>query len=387
MTKGTKMQFRPAQRSEAKPLIGLYSESGAGKTYSALLLARGFVGPTGRIGMIETESGRGEAYADPNEYPDLAGDGMATNYEVLSLREDFSPRTYGEAITAAEQAKFDALIIDSASHEWESAGGVLDMAANNQAGGKKGVLVWQQPKIDHQRFFMLRFMQTPIPLVILCMRAKYPMREVPKPNGGKEWIRSEHLDPKQSEDILFEMFVHGWIGRDDNVFHLTKCTSKALEPIFGGGRPISLDTGKMLSEWAAGTTGEDHLSGAREAATQGKDALQAYWKGLTQPQRATVKPFLDELKATAIEADTPDEPEEELFDKEAGLEAFVNHSSTTHPYLLSAGPELLSLNTEEAIDAWWDQEAENREQLPEDVLAAITAMRDERLAKLSSEAA
>jgi hypothetical protein len=33
--------FRPAKRSEAKPLIGLYAESGAGKTYSALLLARG----------------------------------------------------------------------------------------------------------------------------------------------------------------------------------------------------------------------------------------------------------------------------------------------------------------------------------------------------------
>src|SRR5215472_5863573 len=54
--------FRPATRAEAKPLIGLYSESGCGKTWSALLLARGFAGPLGRIGMIETEAGRGEAY-------------------------------------------------------------------------------------------------------------------------------------------------------------------------------------------------------------------------------------------------------------------------------------------------------------------------------------
>ncbi len=103
-------QFRPATRSEAKPLIGLYSESGAGKTYSALLLARGYVGPEGRIGMIETESGRGEAYADPTEYPEIGG------YDVLSLRDDFSPQAYGKAITAAEQAGLGALIIDSASH-------------------------------------------------------------------------------------------------------------------------------------------------------------------------------------------------------------------------------------------------------------------------------
>src|ERR1700744_3843489 len=115
------MDFRPARRTNAKPLIGLYSESGAGKTYSALLLARGYVGPEGRIGMIETESGRGEAYADPGEYPEIGG------YEVLPLHGNFSPDTYGNAIDAAERAKFDALIIDSASHEWEGVGGVLSM--------------------------------------------------------------------------------------------------------------------------------------------------------------------------------------------------------------------------------------------------------------------
>src|SRR5262245_20948635 len=109
--------FRPARRSEAKPLIGLYSESGCGKTWSALMLARGFVGPAGKIGMIETESGRGEAYADV----------LPGGYDVLPIRENLSPENYGRALTIAEQAKFDALIIDSASHEWEGAGGVLGM--------------------------------------------------------------------------------------------------------------------------------------------------------------------------------------------------------------------------------------------------------------------
>jgi hypothetical protein len=237
-------QFRPAQRANAKPLIGLYSESGAGKTYGALLLARGFVGPKGRIGIIDSERGRGESYADPNEYPEIGG------YDVLPLDGDFSPKTYGEAISAAEREKLDALIIDSASHEWEGVGGVLDMAAKNQANGSKGVLVWQQPKIEHQRHFMLRLMQTAIPLVIVCMRAKYPMMEKPKQNGGKEWVRSDQLDPKQSEDILFEMFVHGWIDRAHN-FHLTKSTAKALVDVFTDGKPITLDTGRKLADWAA----------------------------------------------------------------------------------------------------------------------------------------
>src|SRR6266436_5050914 len=151
-------QFRPAKRSEAKPLFGLYSESGCGKTWSALLLARGFVGPAGKIGMIETEGGRGEVYV---------GREPVGQYLVRPIRQEFSPKAYGLAITDAENEKLDALIIDSASHEWEGAGGVLSMAAANQANGVKGVLVWQQPKINHQRHFMLRLMQTPIPLVIV----------------------------------------------------------------------------------------------------------------------------------------------------------------------------------------------------------------------------
>jgi hypothetical protein len=232
-------QFRDAKRSESKPLIGLYAESGNGKTWSALLLARGFVGPTGRIGMIETEGGRGEA----NVGRQPVGD-----YLVCPIRKDFSPKSYGEAIDAAESAKLDALIVDSASHEWEGAGGVLSMAADNQAAGMKGVLVWQKPKIEHQRNFMLRLMQTPIPLVIVCMRAKYPMEK-----KGSDWTRSTVLEPKQADDILFEMFVHGWIDQDHRM-NVTKYTIPELASIIRDKEPISIETGQRLAEWARGGT-------------------------------------------------------------------------------------------------------------------------------------
>lgn len=236
-------EIRPASRAQAKPLIGFYAESGAGKTYTALLLARGFVGPQGRICMIETESGRGEAYADPTEYPEIGG------YDVLPLRDDFSPENYGKAISAVEKAGYDAMVIDSASHEWEATGGVLDMASKRQAAGSKGMLVWQQPKIDHQKHFMLRFMQTPLSLVVLCMRAKYPM--IVKP--GKDPVRSDILEPKQSEDILYEMFVHGWIEKSNHAFHPTKITAKGLRDVFADGRPITLETGQKLAAWAKGS--------------------------------------------------------------------------------------------------------------------------------------
>lgn len=293
------MEFRPARRTNAKPLIGIYSESGNGKTYSALLLARGFVGPNGRIGMIETESGRGEAYADPGEYPEIGG------YEVLPLHGNFSPDIYGKAIDAAEGAKFDALIIDSASHEWEGVGGVLSMAAENEAGGKKGQLIWQKPKIDHQRHFMLRFMQSSVPLVILCMRAKYPMAQT-KVNGRTEWVRSERLEPKQSDDILFEMFVHGWIDAEHK-FHRTKSTAKALEPVFLDNEPITLETGKKLAAWARGDAGDIYeaslLTEAQEAAEGGIEVLRAFWTRLGKSDRAALKSQANRLKAIAERSD------------------------------------------------------------------------------------
>lgn len=234
--------FRPAIKSEAKPLIGLYSESGCGKSYGSLLLAKGFATDMSKVGMIETESGRGEIFAD---------DPLVGGYQVLPIRDNFSPRDYGEAIAEAGKSGIEVLIIDSASHEWEGAGGVLSMAAQNQVDGKKGPLVWQIPKLEHQREFMLRLLTTPVPLVIVCMRAKYPMKEVIR-NGKKDWTRSEILEPKQSEDILFEMTVHAWIDQDHKL-HVTKCSKDDLRSVFIDGQPISVETGIRLKEWSCGT--------------------------------------------------------------------------------------------------------------------------------------
>lgn len=306
--------FRPAKRSEAKPLVGLYSQSGGGKTYGALLLARGFVGPHGKVGMIETESGRGEAYADI----------IPGGYNVISMREDFSPVRYGEALTVAEQSGLGALIIDSASHEWESAGGVLDLAAQNQAAGKKGPLVWQQPKMLHQRHFMLRLLATPIPLVIVCMRAKYPMQEKII-NGRKDWVRSDDLEPIQASDILYEMFVHGWLDQHHRL-RVTKLTRPDLGTVFRDGELITLETGQRLAAWAKGDNqsatgnasadsapseaiahpnpsgGAELFDGssiafmAREAAQRGRDVFDGFYKSRTRPEQKILRDMKPELE-------------------------------------------------------------------------------------------
>jgi RecA/RadA recombinase len=280
--------FRPAKRSEAKPLIGLYAESGAGKTLSALLLARGFVGPEGRIGMIETESGRGEVYADD---PRLPG-----GYAVLPLRETFSPEVYGEAIQQAEKESFDALIIDSASHEWDAVGGVRHMAAMAEEEGKKGMLVWQAAKMAHQRHFMLPLLTTPIPLVILCMRARYPMEERKGVPEKDRWQRSEWLVPYQSDTILFEMFVHGWIDRPQHRFHGTKYSREDLRGILRDNEPITVDTGQRLAAWASGgTTAGRVVSEPTAVGTGQPTAPGATSGGGTGGTRSPLDEYLDQI--------------------------------------------------------------------------------------------
>jgi hypothetical protein len=322
-------QIRPAVRENVKPLIGLYGQSGCGKTYSALLLARGLVGPNGRILMIDTESGRGSLYADV----------LPGGYDVLDLGEPFSSDRYIEAVKTAEKASGDCLIIDSASHEWEGLGGVLDMAADREkASGKPGLHCWKEPKLRHQRF-MLKLLQSSLP-VIVCLRAKYKSRQVKNPRTGKsEIVKDEHTSPQQADDFIYEMTVHGEILQDHR-FRLTKCSHPDLRGCFAEGQSISVATGEAIAAWATGGATPkrsngietDPLDMARLAARAGRAAFKAWWNGEGRAHREDAKPYMEELQALVEEAES--QPEEDPFGKTAGT---PEAERADEPDLLAAG--------------------------------------------------
>ena len=58
------LNIAPAERAGAHLLIQLYGPPRSGKTYTALRIARGMVGPKGKIGVLDTESGRARLYSD-----------------------------------------------------------------------------------------------------------------------------------------------------------------------------------------------------------------------------------------------------------------------------------------------------------------------------------
>ncbi len=255
-------EIKPASRKAVRPLVGFFAESGCGKTKSSLLLARGFVGSSGKICLIDSERGRGELYAD---------DPLIAGYNTLQLSEPFSPENYMGAIKAVEDAGYSIGIIDSASHEWEGIGSVQDMAsANEEKSGRAGLHNWREPKMEHARF-VLRMLQSSIPWIV-CMRAKHKTRQKKDERGKTVIVKDDHTSPIQAEDFIFEMTIHGEI-MPDHSFTLTKAGPVELTSCFPNGSPIKVEHGAMLAAWCAG--GTSTASGASKPATGQPDSAKA----------------------------------------------------------------------------------------------------------------
>lgn len=64
----TSISPRPATRTARKGRILLWGKSGAGKTLTALKLARGLAGPEGTICVIDTDFEASTLYADAHRF-------------------------------------------------------------------------------------------------------------------------------------------------------------------------------------------------------------------------------------------------------------------------------------------------------------------------------
>ncbi len=99
--------IRPATRQQSKLRLAIFGPSGSGKTMTALRLATGLTRVIpGKIGLIDSELGSSELYAD--RWP----------FDVAHV-PDHSTDAYIAHINAFAKAGYDVLIIDSLSHPWE----------------------------------------------------------------------------------------------------------------------------------------------------------------------------------------------------------------------------------------------------------------------------
>lgn len=117
--------FQKATKSASTLSMALTGPPHAGKTYSSLAIATALAGDGGRIAVIDTERGSASKYAD------------LFNFDVLELGV-YDPRSYIEAIQAAEAEGYAVVVIDSLSHEWTGRGGALEMVNTARVRSRSG---------------------------------------------------------------------------------------------------------------------------------------------------------------------------------------------------------------------------------------------------------
>jgi hypothetical protein len=217
--------FKKAERKQAKLRLALAGPSGSGKTYSALLLAQGI---GGRIAVIDTEHGSASLYAD------------IADFDTLELHAPYSPERYVDAITAAEQAGYNVLIIDSYSHEWTGSGGCLE--ANEKLAHQKFKgntwAAWNETTPRHRR--LTDKILTSSLHIICTMRSK---TETVQGEGKK--ILKLGMKSEQRDGTDYEFTVVLDLTHDGH----TAMASKDRTKLFEEPELITEETGRRLLAW------------------------------------------------------------------------------------------------------------------------------------------
>jgi hypothetical protein len=345
--------FAQAVRKSGALIIGLPGASGAGKTLSALKIARGLVGGDDRkIGVIDTESGRALHYAPSgSEVPDADHFGFAH----LDLEPPFTPEAYLGAIKEAERAGFGVVVVDSASHEWDGEGGMHDIQAalvnasvdrqraealgkgwkfsEAMARDKSSIPAWTEAKQTHHKPFIQRLLRLRCHL-ILCFRADEKMRiETVEEEGagGKRYKKTVIIPAK---DLPIE---ERWVPICERKMPYELTISLLLTPSRPGfpiplklqqqhrdaiplDRPLGEETGRLLAAWAAGEassgtvetpTASLRAQEAEAAARRGTAAFRDWWSTMPKSERDRLRDRLTEFQTLAITADAENSPQTE----------------------------------------------------------------------------
>jgi hypothetical protein len=219
------MELKKSERSKAKIKMALQAPSGAGKSYSALLLAQGLTnGNLSKVAVIDTEAGSSNLYAHIG------------SYNVLNLESPHSPERYIEAIDLCIKSGMEVIILDSISHCWDF---LLDYHASLTGNSFTN---WNKIT-PRQKAFVEKILQSDIH-IICTMRVKqdYVLSE----KNGKMVPEKVGLKAIQRDEISYEFTI----VFDIDYKHFATA-SKDRTNLFEG-KPqfvINSNTGKKILDW------------------------------------------------------------------------------------------------------------------------------------------
>lgn len=227
--------FNKAVKTESKLRLAFTGPAGAGKTYSALNVGTSLV-PGGRVALLDTEHGSAAKYAD------------IFDFDTVAMEPPFHPDRYIEVINAAAKAGYDVLIIDSMSHAWTGAGGLLD-TVNEIARAKYSnntFLAWKDGTPIQNRLIEA-ILTAPIH-IIATMRSKTEY-SVGTDERGKMKPEKIGTAPIQRDGFEYEYDIIIDLGIDNKgVVNKTRCPALTGKVIDKPGAALA-DT---LRDWLRG---------------------------------------------------------------------------------------------------------------------------------------
>jgi len=224
-------EFKKAKRERVKMKLAITGPSGSGKSFSALKIARGLVGKEGRIAALDTENEKLSLYD------------TVTDFDVLAMHDPFTIDKFSKVVELATENKYDALIIDSASHAWVQL--LKEKELLDTSGKGNSYTNWSTITKKHDDFINL-ILQSKINLIV-TMRSKQDY-SIEKNDKGKTQITKVGLAPVQRDGMEYEFIT----VFDMNMNH--SCSvSKDSTALFDGSIFVPDETtGEKIAEWLKG---------------------------------------------------------------------------------------------------------------------------------------
>ena len=227
------MGFKKAERKQSKIKMALLGPSGSGKTMSALLIAGGLSGGKyDTVGLIDTESSSAALYANVTVGTQKIGE-----FQTLVLDPPFEVPRYVNAIKLAEECGITTLVIDSLSHAWVGASGLLEK--HNALAEKTGNSFNAWGRITPELNKLIDAILQSNMHVICTMRSKTEYAV----DGNK--VRKLGLAPMMKDGTEYEFGIVFDIGANHQA-----TVSKDRTGLFDGKVFIpSVDTGREILTW------------------------------------------------------------------------------------------------------------------------------------------
>ncbi len=278
----TKFAIKKATKEQSRLRMAIHGPSGAGKTYSALSIAKHL---GNKICLVDTEEKSASKYGDKFDF-DVC-DSFTGNYH---------PDRLVEFLNEVPQAEgYDIVVIDSLTHFWNGSGGFLELVdaevkRSVARGGKADSFnAWKAVDPVYKR--LIQAILTCKAHVIITLRAKTEYSK----EGGK--VTKLGLAPEMRDNFQYEMDVEGMLDIDHNLaIGKTRCddldgkvfkkpgqqVADILNRWLGSGvvatvaqstpEPVNDVADELVAKFEAAATA-DEVEAVKSAATAARDRL------------------------------------------------------------------------------------------------------------------